>query len=419
MRTVFAKSVKAIGFDHIAASRNPSILLRCLSTNSAIERGIRKSRGKVSRPDYNNSRGDREGFEKPRGAYNSDRSAVRRYNAGEENKERYPSRGRIRTGGFGEGPDDKFKRPSYQRRQDAGNTQQSYRPKDNGMTSNQGHFRQEARSESQAGRRIKHSDFLSSDQPKRTWEELSPAEQKEKKRFDHANRLQYDRADKLREEHLEQRLAAKFAQSSERSARGYGDSGSKPVPKWSAGDARPQNREQRRAAMFGHSSEQSAREYGDSGSKPVPKWSAGDARPRASDSDRFRARAEARSAIADPGEETEEIDNRSEYTVSRPTNFDNVKRIKIPLSVPYTTPASEFLYGTSVAIAALKSPRRKLYKMYIYQGDHRKAHSMDIMMKKLALARGLKVENVGSDGLSLLDKMSDGRPHNVSVMTLS
>jgi hypothetical protein len=44
---------------------------------------------------------------------------------------------------------------------------------------------------------------------------------------------------------------------------------------------------------------------------------------------------------------------------------------------------------------------------------------MDIMMKKLALARGLKVENVGSDGLSLLDKMSDGRPHNVSVMTLS
>lgn len=83
------------------------------------------------------------------------------------------------------------------------------------------------------------------------------------------------------------------------------------------------------------------------------------------------------------------------------------------LAIPYTTPASEFLYGTSVVSAALKSRRRKLYKLYIYSGENREAHDQDLSLRKMALAAGVQVTQVQGDGLRLMDKMSTGRPHNV------
>ena len=84
-----------------------------------------------------------------------------------------------------------------------------------------------------------------------------------------------------------------------------------------------------------------------------------------------------------------------------------------PLSVPYTTPASEFLYGTSVVLAALRTARRKLYKLYMYQGEHREAQDEDRKVENRALARGVEVVHVKNDGIRLMDKMSAGRPHNV------
>ena len=86
---------------------------------------------------------------------------------------------------------------------------------------------------------------------------------------------------------------------------------------------------------------------------------------------------------------------------------------RIPLTLPYTTPASEFLYGTSVVVAALLSSRRKLYKLYIYDGDKREARDQDIRIRKLALDRSVVVERVKGDWLRVMDKMSTGRPHNV------
>lgn len=90
-----------------------------------------------------------------------------------------------------------------------------------------------------------------------------------------------------------------------------------------------------------------------------------------------------------------------------------------PLSVPYTTPASEFLYGTSVVLAALRSPRRKLYKMYIYQGEHRTAVGQDRRIIKLADEQGVEISRFRNDGLRLMDKMSAGRPHNGYVLEAS
>ena len=86
---------------------------------------------------------------------------------------------------------------------------------------------------------------------------------------------------------------------------------------------------------------------------------------------------------------------------------------QIPISLPYTTPASEFLYGTSAVFAALESPRRKLYKLYIYSGDNVEGRPQDRQIRELALRRNLVVERVKGDRLRLMDKMSHGRPHNV------
>ncbi|KAH8685738.1 hypothetical protein BGZ60DRAFT_395943 [Tricladium varicosporioides] len=98
--------------------------------------------------------------------------------------------------------------------------------------------------------------------------------------------------------------------------------------------------------------------------------------------------------------------------------FDN----RIPISIPYTTPASEFLYGTSVVEAALMSkrePRRKLYKLYIYAGENRDKLNKDNDIEYMAKRKGIKISRVQEDGLRLLDKMSGGRPHNGYVLEAS
>lgn len=81
-------------------------------------------------------------------------------------------------------------------------------------------------------------------------------------------------------------------------------------------------------------------------------------------------------------------------------------------SIPYTTSASEFLYGTSVVYAALKIARRKLYKLYVVQEcqDPKTAGSR---IKKLARLRGVPITMLGKAEVSLLDKLANGRPHNV------
>jgi 21S rRNA (GM2251-2'-O)-methyltransferase len=95
---------------------------------------------------------------------------------------------------------------------------------------------------------------------------------------------------------------------------------------------------------------------------------------------------------------------------------------RVPLSIPYTTPASEFLYGTSPILSALQStryPRRKLYKLYVHSTPQREAPSQDQNLIRLAKRAGVAIENVTGDGIRLLDKMSGGRPHNGYILEAS
>ena len=86
----------------------------------------------------------------------------------------------------------------------------------------------------------------------------------------------------------------------------------------------------------------------------------------------------------------------------------------VPLAIPYTTPASEFLYGTSVVSAALKYSRRKFYKFYCYGAPDRVNTSQDTAVRNLASSQGVEVVPVQGEWLRIMDKMSTGRPHNVS-----
>ncbi|KAL9044502.1 MAG: hypothetical protein Q9214_002362 [Letrouitia sp. 1 TL-2023] len=90
-----------------------------------------------------------------------------------------------------------------------------------------------------------------------------------------------------------------------------------------------------------------------------------------------------------------------------------------PISIPYTTPASEFLYGLSVVTAALKASRRKLYKLYLYNEQNAEVRGQDQQVRKLGLAAGIVVTRVGHEWLRLMDKMSKGRPHNGYVLEAS
>ena len=84
------------------------------------------------------------------------------------------------------------------------------------------------------------------------------------------------------------------------------------------------------------------------------------------------------------------------------------------LSIPYTTPASEFLYGTNVVLAALKSARRKIYRIYIEHRANRQHLSRQHLIERLANERGIGVTYKEGDEVRLMDKLSTGRPHNVN-----
>ncbi|KAK4144339.1 uncharacterized protein C8A04DRAFT_11583 [Dichotomopilus funicola] len=89
------------------------------------------------------------------------------------------------------------------------------------------------------------------------------------------------------------------------------------------------------------------------------------------------------------------------------------------VSIPYTTAASQFLYGRSVVEAALRASRRKLYRLYIYDGANRENTTSNTLMARLAKKRGVPVEIVKEGGLRLFDKLSQSRPHNGFILEAS
>lgn len=110
-----------------------------------------------------------------------------------------------------------------------------------------------------------------------------------------------------------------------------------------------------------------------------------------------------------PRADDSELDGKSMLQYDR---VETSRRLSTtPLTIPYTTPASEFLYGTSVVVAALRASKRRLYKLYMYDGEHREVGARDKIVQELALSRHVPVTH--QRWSSMMDKMSGGRAHNV------
>ena len=99
--------------------------------------------------------------------------------------------------------------------------------------------------------------------------------------------------------------------------------------------------------------------------------------------------------------------------------FDGNGKDDGPVRIHHTTAASQFLYGRSVVEAVLKNTGRKLYRLYLYNGNDRQNLSQDAFLEMLARRQNIQVIKVGRDGLRMLDKMSEGRPHNGCVIEAS
>lgn len=117
------------------------------------------------------------------------------------------------------------------------------------------------------------------------------------------------------------------------------------------------------------------------------------------------------------GEEDESRYNRQ--TEARSDQAPRSGRTRISdLKIEYTTPASDFIYGTSSVLAALKAGRRKCYKLYVTEASENRPVSLDTL-EKFASLRGAKVVLVKPNQIGSLDKASKGRPHNVRRCYLS
>ncbi|KAI4204631.1 MAG: hypothetical protein LQ350_000946 [Teloschistes chrysophthalmus] len=192
------------------------------------------------------------------------------------------------------------------------------------------------------------------------------------------------------------------------------------------------NRAERRAARFGHSENPpegykalpvSAADQQWSESRNESHHSASFPRPnnreRPSVHNRFTAKnyeSEEREFVTPPREQG--LGDTKEEPSQTPDERPR-RKSTAPISIPYTTPASEFLYGHDVVTSALQFSHRKFYKLYLYNGDAAESRGQDKQVRKLALAANLEVTRVGTDWIRLMDKMSGGRPHNGYILEAS
>lgn len=89
------------------------------------------------------------------------------------------------------------------------------------------------------------------------------------------------------------------------------------------------------------------------------------------------------------------------------------------ISVPYTTAASEFLYGLNVVFAALKSRKRSCYTLYMHKRASGNTSLKGGSLEKLAKGAGIKIRHVDNDFLPVMDKMTEQRPHNGVILEVS
>ena len=398
MRAALSRKVNITGYKYFVVPCNNSFLFRTVSTNSAIERGIRRSRAGTSTEKYGSASDHSKARhrEEARGG-----NGQNKWSSNLRGNQTRSSEDQPRVRDFSGGGKETPRRPNHQQRQDVEDIQQSSL-QEKRRTPRQERYLRGGSRETPFAQHVKSDRAAQFERPGRDSEGQWTFDKSKSPYGRDQDRISESRGSD------QQSSEGRFQRFSNGALINRTDK--YPIR---------QNREQRRADQFGTSKPSSNLETGarHTGWNPQRERERVSNLPRASDPERFEQRRIARAAKA----ESEKFAPAIETTSS--SEFDKPRDKRAPLSIPYTTPASEFLFGTSVVIAALKSPRRKLYHLYIYNGEHREGQNMDAAVTKLALAQGVKVSQVKTDWLPLMDKMSLGRPHNVcpshSIVPLS
>ncbi|KAI1389569.1 uncharacterized protein F4822DRAFT_398831 [Hypoxylon trugodes] len=118
--------------------------------------------------------------------------------------------------------------------------------------------------------------------------------------------------------------------------------------------------------------------------------------------------------------ERERYQKDEEPTFRQTSSRDSGPKDSGSIRLHRTTAASQFLYGRSVVEAALKNTTRQLYNLYLYCGENRRDASGITGLERQANQVGVTVKKVTDNvGLRMMDKMSDGRPHNGCVLEAS
>ncbi|KAK5108671.1 hypothetical protein LTR62_008076 [Meristemomyces frigidus] len=148
-----------------------------------------------------------------------------------------------------------------------------------------------------------------------------------------------------------------------------------------------------------------------------PDFFSGRSEPRQSKS--FdRARRDDRESFTTPARSfpSRDLDPSSRERLTRQPRSDRADRdeddYSSPISIPYSTAASQFLYGTNPVHAALKSGRRKLYRLHLRSRDTT-ANSILRMAEKASIP----IDRNASQ--RFLDTISNNRPHNGVVLEVS
>jgi 21S rRNA (GM2251-2'-O)-methyltransferase len=116
--------------------------------------------------------------------------------------------------------------------------------------------------------------------------------------------------------------------------------------------------------------------------------------------------------------QSREVSQKQSETPTRTTGITEASRSteRGPEVLPYSTAASEFIYGYSSVLAAIKANRRKIYNLYV----HSRGASRDGLMTRIRALKLFPVtQEVGDEYLRAMDKASSGRPHNGVVLESS
>ncbi|KAI5245103.1 hypothetical protein E4T42_06851 [Aureobasidium subglaciale] len=121
--------------------------------------------------------------------------------------------------------------------------------------------------------------------------------------------------------------------------------------------------------------------------------------------------------IQEPRDRRDRTDEDRDSRSSPRSSRDN-RDIDDYVSIPYTTAASEFLYGYNTVIAALRAKRRTIYMLYIHK---RAASSPKAKKDMMTLCKHAKLpyKEVDDHFLPKMDKMAQGRPHNGVILEAS